>query len=85
MKATSPIIGNSLDTVFSICAATDTNDEDKISCAIYLVEKHHGKYGDAKWKFGMIHKLPDSWKERYFINCKYFYKCTYSKEKCMYI
>lgn len=48
MKATSRIIGNSLDTVSSICAATITNDEAKISCAVYLAEKYHEKYGHAK-------------------------------------
>lgn len=38
IKATSPIIGNSLDNMSSIYAATII-DEDKISCTIYLVLK----------------------------------------------
>lgn len=41
IKATSPIIGNSPDTMSSICAATTsaTDDEDKISCTISFVLK----------------------------------------------
>lgn len=48
IKNTSPLIGNSLDIVSSIYATITTHDEDKISCTIYLVEKHREKYGNAK-------------------------------------
>lgn len=40
IKATSPITGNSPDTMSSICAATtSTDDEDNISCTISFVLK----------------------------------------------
>lgn len=72
----------------SICAAT-LIDEDKISCTIYLVLKTTVKntvmqnrrevWNDTK----AIRHLEG--KILFFVNFIYFYKYTFSKEKCVYL